>query len=57
VVNIETPKNVPALDLLSFSAALQINDTDLLVFGGYDNSEREKPDRVCYALKGKATVM
>jgi hypothetical protein len=53
VVNIETPRGVPPLELLSFSAAVQINDRDILVFGGYDNSELERPERLCYALGGK----
>lgn len=43
VVGIESPRGVPPLELLSFSAGLQINERDLLVFGGYDNSELEKP--------------
>ena len=38
VVNIETPRGIPPLELLSFSAAAQINERDILVFGGYDNS-------------------
>ena len=39
VVNIETPRALGGLELLSFSAAVQINERDMLVFGGYDNSE------------------
>ena len=38
VVSIESPRGVPPLDLLSFSAATQINERDILVFGGYDNT-------------------
>ena len=38
VVGIESTRGVPPLDLLSFSAAVQINERDILVFGGYDNS-------------------
>ncbi len=52
MVGINTPKNNPPLDLLSFSAAVQINEKDILVFGGYDNSELEKTQRLCYALSG-----
>jgi hypothetical protein len=40
VVGIESPKGIPQLELLSFSAAIQINDKDILVFGGYDNTEQ-----------------
>jgi hypothetical protein len=40
------------MELLSFSAAVQINEGELLVFGGYDNSEYEKPERLCYTLQG-----
>jgi hypothetical protein len=52
VVNIESARGVPPLELLSFSAAVQINERDILVFGGYDNSELERPERLCYALTG-----
>jgi uncharacterized protein YbaA (DUF1428 family) len=46
------PRNVPTLELLSFSAAVQINEAEILVFGGYDNTESERPDRICYTLQG-----
>ena len=39
VVDIETPRTVPVLELLSFSAAVQINDKEILVFGGYNDSQ------------------
>lgn len=51
------PRNVPTLELLSFSAAVQINESEILVFGGYDNTEAEKPDRICYTLQGTFLVM
>ena len=57
VVNIESAKGVPPLELLSFSAAVQINEKDILVFGGYDNSELERPERVSYALTGKQLLI
>ena len=56
-VAIETPANSPPLELLSFSAAAQINDKEILVFGGYDNSDLEKPERTCYALSGREWVI
>ena len=43
VVNIESSRSIPPLELLSFSAAVQVNERDILVFGGYDNTEFEKP--------------
>ena len=51
-VGIQTPPNSPPLELLSFSAAAQINDGEVLVFGGYDNSDLERLQRTCYALTG-----
>lgn len=39
------------IEMLSFSAGVQINETDVLVFGGYDNSIKERPQRVCYCLE------
>jgi hypothetical protein len=53
VVTIDSPRPTPSLELLSFSAATQINENELLVFGGYDNSDLERPERLCYALSGK----
>jgi hypothetical protein len=38
-VDIEIPRNIPKLELLSFSAAVQINDKEIFVFGGYNDSE------------------
>ena len=49
VINIEA-RNSPRIELLSFSAAVQINNNEILVFGGYDNSERERPERTCYTV-------
>lgn len=49
-VTVDMPRNVPTLELLSFSSAVQINESEILVFGGYDNTEAEKPDRICYTL-------
>ena len=57
VVNIETPRGVPPLELLSFSAGVQINEREILVFGGYDNSEMERPERLCYSLGGRDGFM
>ena len=38
------------MELLSFSAGLQINENEILVFGGYDNSETEQPKGLCFSL-------
>ena len=40
------------MELLSFSAGVQINHNEILVFGGYDNSEYEQPKRICFSLIG-----
>ena len=54
VVDIETPRNVPRLDLLSFSAAVQINPKEIFVFGGYNDAQMEKPERLSYILQVSA---
>ena len=51
VVNIESSKSSPKIELLSFSAAVQTSENEILVFGGYDNTEMEKPERVCYTAE------
>jgi hypothetical protein len=42
------------MELLSFSAGVQINENEILIFGGYDNSETEQPKGVCFSLMGTA---
>jgi hypothetical protein len=39
VVKIEYDRNEDKMELLSFSAGVQINENEILLFGGYDNSE------------------
>lgn len=51
-MKIDDEKNDDKMELLSFSAGLQINENEILVFGGYDNSETEQPKGVCFSLKG-----
>lgn len=55
-MKIDDEKNDDKMELLSFSAGLQINENEILVFGGYDNSETEQPKGVCFSLKGNLFV-
>lgn len=35
---------------MSFSAAVQINQNSVIVFGGYDNTDLEKPEKTFFVM-------
>lgn len=55
VINVDYTKNKTKIEFLSFSAGVQINQNSILIFGGYDNSESEKPDNSCFCIEVDVT--
>lgn len=50
VVDIRYGAGIQKIEFLSFSAAVQINQNSVIVFGGYDNTDLEKPEKTFFVM-------